>query len=152
MGSMYEYVRCTHFPYCIERQENGSYVILNRFYKPLGFSTKHGDYLTFSDYPIEVFFRDLTPKIASKISWENKQDLNQIFLYSDGCIPTRTSDNMKNYLNRLSHLMRLSQKTLEIRKEENRLEYIRNFKTKYLPKIREEVKKLKEKNSEVSYD
>src|ERR1700735_1310186 len=80
--------RCIHFPYCIKKLANGHHVVLNRDYKPLGFkTTEHVDY---EAYPIGVKFAGLTAKTAKKLSWEGSPKTDEIFLYNDGCIPTKS--------------------------------------------------------------
>ena len=56
--------RAVFMPYCIERQPDGRYVVLNRAYKPLGFFTS--DYIRYSDHPVAVGLR-ITPKTADKL-------------------------------------------------------------------------------------
>lgn len=98
-------IRWTHFPYCIQRQSNGKYVILNRDYKPLGFDTKkHLDYLA---YPIDVKFKRFTKMTAAKLSCKGSEDLEAVLLYDDGCVPTKSVKNMKAYLKRLEILAKL---------------------------------------------
>ncbi len=68
----------TFLPYCIQRQEDGRYAILNREYKPIGFwSYKHVKY---EDYPVLVKIRSLTPKQATLISVHGKPETHQIYL------------------------------------------------------------------------
>ena len=37
-------------PYCLEKQDNGSYAVLNREYKSVGFNTS--DYIKYEEYPV----------------------------------------------------------------------------------------------------
>ena len=97
-------VRSRFMPYCIRRLDNGEYVVLNREYKPLGFG--HGQY-EYSDYPISVSLKGLTPRIAEKLSHNDNRDLDKIFLYNDDCVPTHSTKHMNNYLKRLAILGRL---------------------------------------------
>lgn len=95
-------------PYCLKKQEDGSYIALNREYKPLGFNqNKHVEY---SDYPIATAFKGITKTLAKKVSWEGKDDLDSIFLYDSSCTPTKSKANMEAYLNRLSLLADLKLK------------------------------------------
>jgi hypothetical protein len=94
-----------HLPYCIEKQEDGTYVVLNREYKPLGFKTR--DYIDYSSYPICVRIKGMTARAAAKISYEGSPDVTTIYLYNDACIPTHSKANMDAYLKRLGHLARL---------------------------------------------
>ncbi len=97
--------RKVHLPYCIKRLEDGSYVVLNRDKKPIGFTSKgHIDYGAF---PVAVKFRRLTGKTAARLSWNASPDTDAIFLYNDGCIPTLGPAHMRRYLEKLSVLAKL---------------------------------------------
>jgi len=87
--------RKIYLPYCLLKHASGGYIVLNRNYKPIGFSTN--EYLIYEDYPIEVKFLRLSKATAVKLSWNKSDNLNQIFLYHDGTIPTVSTENMKNY-------------------------------------------------------
>jgi hypothetical protein len=98
--------RSVHLPYCLTRQSDGRYVVLNREYKPLGFQTE--EFVKYEDYPIAVKIKGLTPLKASKLSCKGSSDIDNIFLYNDGCIPTRSPAFMKTYLDRLAILAKLN--------------------------------------------
>lgn len=98
-------LRHTHFLYCLDRQADGSYVLLNRNYKPLGFMTE--EYVRYEDHPVGVKLKGLGPKVAAKISYRGDESLDRIYLYNDGCIPTDGAANMKAYLERLGTVMKL---------------------------------------------
>lgn len=100
-----EELRHTHFPYCIAKQEDGTYVITNRNYKPIGFMT--GDWVDYNDSPIGVKIKGLTAKVAAKLDHQGREDINSIFLYGDGCTPTSDKKSMDAYLARLAILMKL---------------------------------------------
>ena len=93
------------FPYCIQNQSDGSYVALNRDYKPIGFSTDA--FLDYGRYPIGIRFKGLKPKTIRKISVDGDPSDGAIYLYGDGTKPTQNKENMKEYLERLSVLMSL---------------------------------------------
>ncbi|MCF4981339.1 hypothetical protein GIW56_18330 [Pseudomonas gessardii] len=100
-----EELRHTHFPYCIAKQEDGTYVVTNRNYKPIGFLT--GDWVDYSDSPIGVKIKGLTAKVAAKLDHQGREDLDNIYLYGDGCTPTSDKKSMDAYLSRLAILMKL---------------------------------------------
>jgi len=99
-------VRWVHFPYCIQRQEDGRYAILNRDYKPLGFQTRK--HLKYEDYPILTKFKRLTKRTAARLSVKGSEDLEAIWLYDDANVPTKSAKNMKAYLERLEILAKLT--------------------------------------------
>jgi len=78
--------RSIHLPYCLDQQSDGSYVILNREYKPIGFASK--DFVEYGKYPVCVKFKGLTANLAAKVSYSKSKDLDRIYLYNDGCVPT----------------------------------------------------------------
>ena len=96
--------RAIYMPYCLKRQSDGLYVVLNRGYKPIGFYTdKHVNY---EDYPICVKLK-ITAALAKKLSHKASDDLETIFLYDDGCVPIRNAANMNNYFKKLALLAKL---------------------------------------------
>lgn len=100
-------VRSVHLPYCLQRQADGTYIVLNRDYKPLGFTSKKN--VDYDDYPIAVRFKRLTDATLINLSWENRppDDEGRTWLYADSCIPTRSTKNMREYMNRLERLAKL---------------------------------------------
>lgn len=94
-----------HLPYCLKRLPGGRYVVLNREYMPIGF--KASAQVNYEEYPIAVKFKGLTQKVVAKLSYKGSEDLDNIFLYNDGCIPTRSTKNMQDYLCRLEILAKL---------------------------------------------
>lgn len=100
--------RSIFLPYCLIRQEDGRYAVVNRRYKPVGFNTK--DWVNYEDYPILTEFSRLGPATAAGISFNGSDDQERIYLYNDGCIPTDSDANMADYLNRLKKLASLAVK------------------------------------------
>jgi len=94
--------RSVFLPYCIKKLTDGRYVVLNRKYKPLGFSTS--EKLDYKSYPITVKMRGLKAKTAVKLSWNGDNNTDEIFLYNDGCVPTKNEKFMSAYLERLKIL------------------------------------------------
>jgi hypothetical protein len=98
-------MRYTHFPYCLQRQPSGRYLLLNRNYKPVGFFTD--ERLDYETYPITIEIRGLTPEVAASVDCKQRALLDAIYLYDDGCIPTDDAASMEAYLKRLVVLMTL---------------------------------------------
>ncbi|MFX1670841.1 hypothetical protein PWR63_00780 [Paraburkholderia sp. A2WS-5] len=98
-------VRSTFLPYCVKRQEDGRYAVLNREYKPVGFWTNA--FVTYADHPTLVKIKGLTAARAAKISYKGDTNVDTIFLYNDGCVPTDSTAHMNAYLSRLATLAKL---------------------------------------------
>ncbi len=103
-----EHLRSSHMPYCIQRLEDGRYIVLNRYYKPLG--EARSDWVTYETHPTTCALQ-ISAKQAAQISWDGRSSLDRIYLYNDGCIPTESEAHMKAYLSRLAVLMTLSIKS-----------------------------------------
>lgn len=97
--------RQVFLPYCLLRQADGSYVVCNRRYKPLGLTLT--DHVIYEAHPVRVRFKGLTPKRAAKISYRGSEDLDRIYLYNDGCIPTDSAADWAAYSERLRLLAKL---------------------------------------------
>jgi hypothetical protein len=95
-------VRAAFFPYCLKKQPDGRYIILNRAYKPLGFLTK--EQVVYENYPIQAKLR-IRSQTAAKLSYLGDTNTENIFLYADNCI--RTKAHMQAYMNRLQLLANL---------------------------------------------
>ncbi len=98
--------RATFLPYCIKKQIDGRYAILNRRYKPIGFNTT--SHINYGDYPILVNIEGLTSAIIKKLSWEGSEDTECIYLYNDGTNPIVNTENMTSYMKRLAILAKLT--------------------------------------------
>jgi hypothetical protein len=98
-------IRSVFLPYCVKRQEDGRYAVLNREYKPVGFWT-HA-HVTYEDHPVLVTIKGLTAARAARISYKGDTSVEAIYLYADGCVPTESDANMTAYLARLAVLAKL---------------------------------------------
>lgn len=97
--------RSIYLPYCLKKQADGTYVVLNREYKPVGFNTT--DWVTYEDYPVFTRLKGIGPATARRLSCDGSENVTTIFLYNDGCIPVESSWAMQAYLARLAILARL---------------------------------------------
>jgi len=98
-------LRHTHFPYCLDRQQDGTYVLLNRNYKPIGFMTDK--WVKYDEHPVGVKIKGLTAKIAAELDARGRENLDRIYLYNDGATPSGGPEHMQAYLSRLAKLMAL---------------------------------------------
>lgn len=92
-------------PFCVQKQDDGKWVFLNRGYKPVGFYSR--DHFNYSDYPIAIEVPGLTDTVARSAACDGKFDGNEFFLYDDGCVPTHSAENMSAYMGRLQKLLGL---------------------------------------------
>lgn len=101
-------LRRTHMPYCIQKLADGRYIVLNRKYKPLGIQSE--EWVTYETHPSAVSI-NITSARAIKLDCEARENVECIYLYNDGCIPTHGAAHMKAYLNRLAMLMKIKIKS-----------------------------------------
>jgi hypothetical protein len=106
-------VRTLCLPYCLKKQSDGRWILLNRRYKPLGFDVS--EWVNYDDFPIAHKLR-LTRKIAAQLSYDGQgarrypafdgtgKDCEMIFLYVDASAPGRGAACMQAYLRRLAVL------------------------------------------------
>lgn len=92
-------------PYALLRQPDGSYVITNRRYKPVGITRV--DWVDYEEYPVRVRFKRLTAATAKILDVQGRESLEQIFLYDDAHIPTTSDANWTAYSKRLRRLAEL---------------------------------------------
>ena len=94
--------RSVYLPYCLKKLEDGSFIVLNRNYKPLGFNTR--EHINYEDYPISSKIKGITTKTIQRLAYNGKMEDGFLFLYNDGLIPTKSKANMTKYLERLEIL------------------------------------------------
>ncbi len=92
-------------PYCLQKQPDGTWIVLNREYKPLGFNTN--DRVDYGDYPIATKFKGLGPATLDKLDHRGRASDDCVMLYGDGCVPTHSAENMKVYMKKLEFLAKL---------------------------------------------
>ena len=97
--------RAVYFPYCIQKQSDGSWVVLNRQYKPVGFNTS--EYIEYEKFPVSAKLQGIGSAISKKLSYSGDASGDRIYLYNDGCIPTGSKTNMDAYLKKLGILAKL---------------------------------------------
>ena len=95
--------RSVFLPYCIEKLDDGSWVVLNRQYKPIGFNTD--EFINYEDYPVSARL-EIKSTHLKKISY-NSDYFGKVYLYNDGCHPFGSKKNMDSYLEKLRVLAKL---------------------------------------------
>lgn len=89
--------------YCLQRLADGSYIALNRRYKPVGLSTV--EWVDNEAFPVRFKFkRALSAAQVAALSYKGDANPERIYLYNDGCIPTESSAHWKAYADRLERL------------------------------------------------
>ncbi|MFS2004635.1 hypothetical protein ACEN9F_13515 [Duganella sp. CT11-25] len=97
--------RQVHLPYVIQSLDDGRHIVLNRLYKPLGIDTnEHLDYAT---EPSAMKIHGLTAAKARSLAHDGDADIEQIYLYDDGCTPDSSPANWAAYSKRLQILCKL---------------------------------------------
>ena len=97
--------RAVFMPYCLQKQKDGRYAVLNREYKPLGFKTS--EWINYDNNPVCVNIKGIRPATAKKLSCHRSEDTDDIFLYHDGCNPLIDEDYMADYLEKLELLAKM---------------------------------------------
>lgn len=102
-------LRQTWMPYALTKVDDsdGGWIVLNRFYKPLGGSSrKHCDY---SLVPKESRIARIHRSTVEFLSWKplDEESESIIFLYDDSCVPTSSAADWKSYSEKLEKLATL---------------------------------------------
>jgi len=93
-------------PMRLERLDDGRYIALNRYYKPIG--TFSRDEVRYETSPGAFRFKAaLTEHDARSMSFRGDANLEAIVLYDETCNPHASADNWLAYSGRLDHLMKL---------------------------------------------
>ena len=94
-----------YLPYFLARQENGKYVVFNRRGNPVGFH----ETVDYKKLPVSVAF-NITKATAKKLSWQESENLDKIYLYDGSDAPDRNKKNMDAYLVKIQLLLKLKEK------------------------------------------
>lgn len=97
--------RAVYMPYCLRKQKDDRYAVLNREYRPVGFKTN--DWINYDEYPVCVKIKGIGPATARKLSYNSNSDTKEIFLYNDGCNPIKDKKHMAVYLKKLELLAKM---------------------------------------------
>lgn len=90
-------------PYCLQRIDDGRYVVLNRQYKPLGRTGER--WVEYADFAVAI--PQLDAAAARQLSHAGSDALDRIFLYRDACKPTASAADWAAYAARLAKLAHL---------------------------------------------
>ena len=91
-------------PYCLQRLDDGRYILLNRDYKPIGIETK--EWVRYEDYPSAHYFGNIVEDLAIALSSDPKSpNIYLIHLYGVKTNPARSVKNLEDYIRRLKLLL-----------------------------------------------
>jgi hypothetical protein len=89
--------------YCLERTPDGSYIALNRRYRPVGFTGL--DRVDYETFPGRFKFkRALSAAQIKTLSCKGDPNPERIYIYEEGCVPTASAAHWKAYSARLERL------------------------------------------------
>jgi hypothetical protein len=97
--------RC--LPYCLIWQSDGSWVVTNRAYKPIGFAGDIG-WVEYGELPIGARFKNWSIEIARQLDHRGQPGEDRVYLYADSCIPTQSAQHWDAYQRRLKLLSELA--------------------------------------------
>ncbi|WP_076458946.1 hypothetical protein [Sphaerotilus natans] len=98
--------RHVFLPYCLERQADGRWAVLNRKYKPVGMHTSA--YVKYEDPYLIRFKSPLTSATLQALCAPGSEwSETKVWLYNDGCIPTDSAAHWTAYQKRLERLANL---------------------------------------------
>lgn len=100
--------RWAFLPYCLDRQEDGRWVVLNRDYKPLGMLTR--DFLRYEEHPVAAYLGGLTAAARAHLD-DRDNGPGRIYLYDDGSVPTSSAEAWEKYSRKLEVLAKLTVST-----------------------------------------
>lgn len=117
-----------NLPYGLAKNDKGEWIAFNREYMPLGFSDSkyktegHPNKGFKSDYPVYCKYKGLTERVLKILSenageyslrYDEKEDINMIFLYNGTTNPLNhdnSKHNWQNYWTKLTMLSKLNTK------------------------------------------
>jgi hypothetical protein len=91
------------FPYGMEKNQDGTWTLFNRQYKPLGIISK--DWEIWDDPKHKLSLKGLGPSTLLKLDVNGEGKANRIYFYNDGCVPTASAQGMNSYLEKMRILM-----------------------------------------------
>jgi len=94
--------RSVYLPYCLKRLSNGSHIAVNRESKPLG--VRAWDWVHYDEWADDHAIDGITHSVARKLSVDGSENLESIYLYRDGSVPTLSRDAWEDYSRRLEIL------------------------------------------------
>ena len=110
-STMSDEFRRIWMPYLVLKINDGigGWIPLNRYYKPIG--TVPPVWVKYEDAPRGGRIKEITLPQQKKLHWAgggaNWRPNDAVWLYDDGCIPTRSAANWNDYQEKLQLLAKL---------------------------------------------
>jgi hypothetical protein len=105
----------THLPYCLQRIEDGSWIVLNRNYKPIGATSR--DRIDYMAAPGRLMIdgRTLEPlaRRMHNVERDGAGKPVRMWLYDDGNQPSKDKSTLDEYLYRLGFVANAKVKPLK---------------------------------------
>lgn len=98
------YASRVFLPFCIQRLEDGRYIVLNRRYKPLG--DRGDERVAYENHPSAARIT-ITPEDAKNLSWDGCDDVEFIQLYDKRMRLGESAEHLLAYQIRLAVFMQL---------------------------------------------
>ena len=103
------------FPYGMELQWGGAWVLFNRDYKPVGVNlgVGPGEWIRYRDWPVRVRLAGLDHRTLAGLSYTGAYDEargfpgQHVHFYDDASVPTVSARNMETYLAKLGTVVLL---------------------------------------------
>lgn len=98
-------VRQAFFPYGMARNQDGSWTLFNRMYKPVGVVSE--DWADWDDPGHKLKIKGLSAAKLAKLDVHELGTGNQIYFYNDEFNPEASASNLNLYLKKLAVLIGL---------------------------------------------
>ncbi|UPJ47707.1 hypothetical protein IVB30_31305 [Bradyrhizobium sp. 200] len=101
-------------PYALIALKDGSFLAVNRKYKPLGISSS--EMIDYDSHPTKVKIKGLMAAKAAKLGLKVREGATHFYLYDDGTNPERSAANWNRYQGILAKLMKLTVSSVAARR------------------------------------
>jgi hypothetical protein len=98
-------------PYCIRKLLFENWIMLNRYYKPIGIKNTRRE-SNYNESNTIIKFKENPENILNEISVNIDKENDECiyyFLYNDGNRPYKDNESTKDYFSRLEKLMKLTE-------------------------------------------
>lgn len=107
-----------NMPYCLKRNTQNEWVMLNKQYLPLGWNNPEVSESiekdsAYANFPVYTAYEDLNNDVIKEIAGDftlytdDNGNINQFYLYSSSNMPTNTASSWNDYTKRIKRLSSL---------------------------------------------